>query len=135
MATRSASGTVTGVAEDYAQLRTIPAIIGMVFGAFTIFQFGGIDPIHVNWFVDYTMTQDHAFLGSLAVYALAFMSSETRRFENYRRWEQVMIASGPAVMLAYQYMVEAQDFVANNPDWGGVLFAAIALISWGVAVR
>jgi hypothetical protein len=126
--------SVSNLASDYANLRTIPAILGIVFGLASLYQFGGIATVELVW-LNYTLGTQHAMLISLGTYAIAFASSETKSLEYYEDWEKVLIAAGPALIVGQQYVGFIGDMIANNGTAGGVVAFVIALVSWGVAVR
>ncbi|MHB9287403.1 hypothetical protein ACKVMT_10250 [Halobacteriales archaeon Cl-PHB] len=132
MATRSQS--LSGVLNDYKNLRTIPAILGIVFAVASAYQFGGISEVHVTW-AQYTLTSQHAMMASMATFLVAFASSKTKSFEYYERWEQVAIAAGPLLIVAHHYLAEVNSFVANNSPTAGIMLFMISIASWGAAVR
>lgn len=84
--------------KDYATLKTIPALLSVGFVAAGLYAFGGIAAVELTWFGGYTLTAEHATLGSMAILAVAFMSSETRRFENDEMWEQIMVGGDGAAV-------------------------------------
>ena len=43
---------------------------------------------------------------SLATYAVAFISSETKEFENYEDWGKGMITAGPILLIGHQFGIE-----------------------------
>jgi hypothetical protein len=116
------------------ELRTIPAFLGIFFAIASLYQFGGISEVHLVW-LDYTLTTQHAMFGSLGIYAVAFASSETRNFEYYEDWEKGVIAAGPALIVAHQYLPYVTDLFASNTPLVPVIGFIIALASWGAAVR
>jgi uncharacterized membrane protein YbhN (UPF0104 family) len=122
-------------AEDYANLRTLPAVLSVAFIGASLYQFGGISEIQLVW-LDYTLTTEHSVLVSLVTFLVAFASSETRQFENYEMWEMVVIAAGPVVILGEQYLTEVTDLLMEIGDPLGFQVAFfLTLLSWGVAVR
>lgn len=125
---------LSGKLDDYACMRTIPGVIGIGFAVASAYQFGAISEVHLAW-LDYTLTAEHATLFSLAAFALAFMSSETKEFMRYDEWEQVMIAAAPATIISYQYVGFVSDIFANNDPTLHMVAFAVTLASWGVAVR
>lgn len=130
--------SLSGIASDYAHLRTLPALLSVVFAVASLYQFGGIAAVELTWWGGYTLTTEHATLMSAVVYGVAFMSSETRRFDNYQDWEKVAIAAGPVVILGNEYMTEVNDFLVDlgGADPLGMQVAFfLSIISWGVAVR
>jgi len=121
--------------SDYANIRTIPAALGVAFVMASLYQFGGITTVDLPW-LGYTLTTEHAALISVGAFAVAFASSETRQFENYEDWEQVAIAAGPIVILGNQYVAEINDFLVGLGDPLGLQLAfVVTVISWGVTVR
>lgn len=120
--------------DDYANLRTIPAFLGIFFALASLYQFGGIATVELTW-LSYTLTTQHAMLASLGTYAVAFASSETKSFEHYENWERGMIAAGPVLIVGHQYVPFVTDAIANNSPAGGILAFVVALGSWGVAIR
>lgn len=128
-----------GLLNDYMNVRTIPALISVVYVLASLYQFGGISDVTLVWLGGsggYTLTGEHAIMFSLGAYALAFASSETKRFESYETWEQVGIALGPLTILGYEYVQEVTDFITNIGDPLGVQLAfVVTIVSWAVAVR
>jgi len=130
MATRSMSS----LTNDYMELRTIPALLGIVFAIASLYQFGGISEVHITW-LDYTLSTQHAMFVSLATLLVAFASSETKQFEAYEDWEKVLIAAGPVLIVSQQYVTEVADIIAKNDPTGGIVAFVISVMAWGVAVR
>lgn len=131
----SMMGAARSRASDYAKLRTLPAMLSVAFVVASLYQFGGISTVDLAW-LDYTLTTEHSVLVSVGVFALAFMSSETRQLENYETWEAVLIASAPAVILGEQYVTEVSDLLMEIGDPLGMQVAfLLTIIGWGVAVR
>lgn len=131
MATRS---SVSGIVSDYSHLRTLPALLSVVFALASLYQFGGISEVHLVW-ADYTLTTQHAMLTSVGVYALAFASSETKAFDHYQDWEKVLIAGGPALIVGYQYVDFISNLVNTMSNTGPIVAFLITVAAWGVAVR
>ena len=128
-------GMLSGLADDYSNLRTIPAMLGVAFALTSLYLFGGIENVMLPW-IDYTLTTAHSMYVSLAVFAVAFMSSETKQFENYEQPEQALIIATPALALAWEHITEVRDvFMALGDPLGEVVAFAITLIGWTVAVR
>ncbi|WP_255151334.1 hypothetical protein [Halorarius halobius] len=120
---------------DYANIRSLPAMLSVAYILASLYQFGGISTVDLVW-IDYQLTTDHSLLVSLGAYAAAFASSETKRFENYETWEQALIAAGPAVILGYEYVPELHDIIVSIGDPLGMQLAfLLTVVSWGVAVR
>ncbi|UVE50597.1 hypothetical protein KU306_01450 [Haloferax larsenii] len=135
MASRYQKG-LAGFASDYAMLRTIPALLSVVFVATGLYAFGGISDITLTWLSNYTLTTQHAVIGSLAVYAIAFMSSETKNLEHYEYWEMGFILATPAVILGWEYTTEIPDLLLGLGDpLGAQLAFLITVAGWAVAVR
>ena len=127
--------TMNSVMNDYKNLRTIPALLGIVFAVASLYQFGGIATVELMWGLNYTLTTEHAMFVSLAAYAVAFMSSETKEFQHYEDWEKGMIAAGPILLIGHQYWDWlGEQFVTHDPVLPVVGFV-IAIAAWGVAVR
>ena len=122
------------VLEDYAKLRTLPALLSVVFAMTSMYQFGGVDSLHIVW-LNYTLTSGHAMLLGIATFAVAFMSSETKQFENYATAEKVLIGSGFLLVFGQQHIAFIADAIANNQPTGGIVAFLITLLAWGVAVR
>lgn len=124
----------TGLLSDYAQLRTLPALTSALLVAFSLYLYGGVSDLTFGW-LGYTLTTQHALMGSLVIYVIAFASSETRSLEYYEDWEMALISSGPGVMLLYQYIPYIQDqFAANDPHLSIIAFL-FSVVSWGVMVK
>ena len=123
------------VLEDYTQLNTIPALLSVAFVAAGLYTFGGISDITIVWLSNYSLTGTHALGISLGVYAVAFMSSETRDFAHYEDWEKVLIAGGPALMIAYEYWQPATDLINTTSNLGPIAAFLVTVAAWGVAVR
>lgn len=120
---------------DYANIRTLPAMLSVAYILASLYQFGGITTIDLTW-LNYTLTTEHSLLVSLGAYAAAFASSETKRFENYEQKEQVAIAAGPAIILGYEYVPEVSSLLMDIGDPLGMQAAfLVTVVSWGVAVQ
>ncbi|PAU85303.1 hypothetical protein CK500_01140 [Halorubrum salipaludis] len=130
----SYSNSMGDALSDYTHLRTLPALLSVVFILAGLYQFGGISEVMLTW-VDYTLTAEHATFISLAAYAIAFASSETKQFESYERWEQVAIALGPAVIVGYQYVPQLADIINTSSNLGPIVAFLSTVVAWGVAVR
>jgi len=131
MATRSMSGMV----NDYTHLRTVPALLSVLFIATGLYQFGGISQFTLNWGLAYTITAEHAAIASIAVFAIAFMSSETRSFDYYETWEMVFIGASPLLIVGHQYVGWVNTQITNNSPTLSILAFLVTVIGWGVAVR
>ncbi len=119
--------------SQYMNLRSIPALLGVAFMVASLYQFGGISSVELVWF-DYTLTTEHAMLVSVATYVVAFASSKTRQFANYEKWEQVLIAAGPILLIGHQYSDFIADLIATEGNTGPILGFVIAAVSYGIAV-
>ena len=128
------SNGVSGMMSDYTHLRTLPALLSVVFVLAGLYQFGGIAEVHISW-VDYTLSTQHATIASLGVFLLAFASSETKSFDHYEQSEQVAIALGPLIILGFQYSDTVHNLVQTESMWGPVIAFLITVVSWAVAVR
>ncbi|AFD04015.1 VP4 [Halorubrum pleomorphic virus 6] len=122
------------VIEDYTQLNTIPALLSVLFVVAGLYQFGGISDVTLTW-LNYTLTTQHATFASLGVYVVAFASSETKDFRYYEQWEQVLIVSGPLLILGYQFVPQIADLVNTTSNLGPIVAFLVTIAAWGVAVR
>jgi hypothetical protein len=120
--------------SDYTHLRTLPALLSVVFILAGLYQFGGISEVMLTW-IDYMLTAEHATFISLAAYAIAFASSETKQFESYEQWEQVAIALGPIIIAGYQYIPQLADLINTSSNLGPIVAFLATVVAWGVAVR
>ena len=130
----SYSRSMSDTLSDYTHLRTLPALLSVVFVLAGLYQFGGISEVMLTW-LDYSLTAQHATFVSLGAYAIAFASSETKQFESYERWEQIAIAAGPAVIIGYQYVPQIADIINTNSNLGPIVAFLATVVAWGVAVR
>lgn len=131
----ASSNTVQSYLGDYANIRTIPGVLSVAFVVATVYMFGGIETLTFAWF-GYTIQPEHMMLLTLGTYAVAFASSETKRFENYEDWEKAVIAAGPAIIFLYEYLPAFVDLLDSiGTPLGHQLAALICLVSWGVAVQ
>ena len=132
------SNSPTDVLGDYANIRTVPALISVFFALASLYQFGGINAgttgIYLEW-LDYSLTTQHAVFISLGSFVVAFASSETKSFERYEQWEQGLIAAGPALILAHQYVPAVTNFISSNGALAGAGAFLVTIASWGVAIR
>lgn len=126
--------TISRRMGDYTHLRTVPAVLGIAFAVSSLYQFGGITEVHLEW-LSYTLTTEHATIGSLVIFSVAFMSSDTKSFDAYEGWEKALIAMAPILIVGHQYTTYLGDLVANNSPVAGVLCFAATMVAWGVAVR
>jgi len=132
--TSSYSNSMGNALSDYTHLRTLPALLSVVFILAGLYQFGGISEVNLTW-IDYTLTAEHATFISLAAYAIAFASSETKQFESYEQWEQVAIALGPIIIAGYQYVPQLADLINTSSNFGPIVAFLATVVAWGVAVR
>lgn len=126
--------SMTGIIDDYSNLRAVPALLGMLFGLFGLYQFGAFSTLELAWF-NYTIQTNHVMLGSLGIFALAFMSSETKSFERYDDWEQGLIAASPVLIVTYEHVQFVTDLVNNTEPWTQILAFLITVAGYGVAMR
>lgn len=132
MATRTNS--LNGLLNDYSQLRAVPALLGIIFAIASLYQFGGVNELTLQWF-DYTLTDTHAMLISLGVLVVAFMSSETKQFENYEDWEQALIAATPALVVGHHYVPFIESLVNTAEPFGQILAFLICVAGYASAMR
>ena len=130
----SYSNSMGDALSDYTHLRTLPALLSVVFILAGLYQFGGISEVNLTW-IDYTLTAEHATFISLAAYAIAFASSETKQFDSYEQWEQVAIALGPIIIAGYQYVPQLADLINTSSNLGPIVAFLATVVAWGVAVR
>jgi hypothetical protein len=122
--------------SNYANIRTIPAMLSAVFAVASAYQFGGIAQIELVWLSNYTLTTEHAAIVSLATYVVALLSSETKSFEYYETWEQIVIGLGFVVILGDYLTTEVTDFLLGLGDPLGMQVAfVVTIIAWTVTVR
>ena len=132
--TSSYSNSMGNALSDYTHLRTLPALLSVVFILAGLYQFGGISEVMLTW-IDYTLTAEHATFISLTAYAIAFASSETKQFDSYEQWEQVAIALGPIIIAGYQYVPQLADLINTSSNLGPIVAFLATVVAWGVAVR
>jgi hypothetical protein len=129
------SSALSDTFDDYMMMRTLPALLSVVFALASLYQFGGIATVELSW-LGYTLSQEHAVLVSMATFAVAFASSETMQFESYEDWEKVVIAAGPVLIIGTQYVTAVNDFLlALGDPLGYQLAFLVTIASWGVAVQ
>ena len=127
--------SMNSMMNDYLNLRTLPAAIGIVFAVSSLYLFGAISGLTFGWGVEYQITDSHALWVSLGAYLLAFASSETRSFDHYERPEQAIIFAGPALMLASQHWTWLVDTMAANSPHFAIVAFLISFASYGVLVQ
>lgn len=131
----SYSNRANSLMDDYMNIRSLPAALSVAFVGASLYQFGGIAEISLPW-ISYTLTTQASLMVSLGAFLVAFMGSETKRFENYESWEQAAIIAGPAVILGNEYVTEVNDFLMNLGDPTGYQLAfVLTVVSWGVAMQ
>lgn len=130
----TARSSVTGMLGDYARLRTIPALLSVLFAATTLYQFGGVSQPTFEW-VGYTLVPAHAMLVSLGAYIVAFASSETKEWRNYTSAERVLIAAGILIVFGQQQITAISSMMAAHQPASGIVAYLITMLGWGVAVR
>lgn len=125
----------SGYLDDLTNIRTVAAAVSGAFLLLSLYAYGGVSSVELVW-VGYTLEAGHALLGSLVVYLIAFMSSETNDFETYDQMEQAVIAAGPLSMIGWEYVPMFHDAVASlgDPLAQQALFA-LSIASWAYAVR
>lgn len=122
--------------NDYTNLRTVPALLSVLFVVMGAYQFGAVQSITWVWFTEYTLTAQHAAVGGLGVFAVAFMSSQTKRFEHYEPFERGLIGATPVIIIGYQWIPQFHDYlVAPYEPHAQVLLFIITLVGWTVAIR
>lgn len=126
---------VGGTLSDYTHLRTLPALLSVLFVVAGLYQFGGISDVTLTWFGNYTLTTQHAMFAAIGSYALAFASSETKSFDAYEDWEKVAIASGPVVIVGNEYVQFITDLINTTSNVGPIVAFLATVVAWGVAVR
>lgn len=130
------SNRMTGMLGDYAHLRTLPAMLSVVYVLAGLYQFGGVSDVTLVWLSNYTLTAEHATFAGIGTFLVAFASSETKSFDRYETWEQAAIALGPLVIIGQQYMTEIDSLLMDLGDPLGYQIAFVLTVaSWGVAVR
>jgi len=130
------SSRMSGMVSDYAQFKTVPALVSTLFIMLSMYQFGGIDPVTFNWGLNYTFQPSHAALGSLGAYMIAFMSIDTKDFQYYETWEQVLIAAGPVVIFGWHYIPAIETWLLKLGDpLGAQLAFLLGVVSWIVGMR
>lgn len=131
----SYGSSMKSTASDYLNVRTVPATLSVVFIIAGLYQFGGISQVSFPW-VNYTIQASHAVLASAATLVVAFMSSDTRDFERYDTWEQIVVAAGPVTILGYEYVPFVSDFIVGLGDPLGMQLAFIVTVaSWTIAIQ
>ena len=80
--------TVNRTLNNYANLRTVPALLMVLFGLSSLVVFGafGSGGLEFAW-ADYELTAAHSSGISQIVFVVAFASSEPRDSEHYADWE------------------------------------------------
>ena len=129
------SKSMSASLEDYTHLRTLPALLSVVFIVSGLYQFGGISDVTIVWLSDYTLTTQHALFIAIGSYALAFASSETKSFDRYADWEKLAILSGPVVILGNEYVTFISDLINTTSNLGPIAAFLVTVVAWGVAVR
>lgn len=131
-----ATSSMNRMLGDYAHLRTLPALLSVGFVATSLYQFGGISDITLVWLSNYTLTAEHASLGGVLIWAIAFMSSETKAFDRYEDWEKITLAAAPLLVLGQAHITEIDNFLMDLGDPLGYQLAfLVTIVSWAVAVR
>jgi len=131
MATRD---SMSGLVSEYSRLKTVPALLSVVFALTSLYQFGGISQVDLVW-LNYTLTTQHAMLASLGTLLVAFASSETKEFDNYEDWEMAMIAAAPILIVGTEYISAINDLVLQSGDMVAAGAYLLTVVSWGVAIR
>ena len=130
---------LTAKAQDYANLRSLPAILSVLFLGASLYQFGGISAITLTWLGGtggYSLTAEHSVMVSMATLLVAFMSSQTKSYEHYEVWEMLLIAAGPLVIVGDYLTVEVTDVIVAIGDPLGYQVAFfLTVLSWGAAIR
>jgi hypothetical protein len=129
------SSRASSLLSDYRQINTIPASVSALFLVSSLYLFGGMGTVNVEW-ISYTLSTQHALMVTLGAYVVAFMSSATDDFRDYMGWEQFFIVAGPAVTAGWEYVAQFHDFMIGLGDPLGAQIAfAITVLSWGVIAR
>lgn len=123
-----------GFVENYTQLNTIPALVGILFAVSSGVQFLGMT-ISIQHPIAYSFPSEHAMIVSLLALIVAFAASDTRSYEFYETWEQLTVVVAVAAMISSQYIAEVQTIVANNQPWTGTALFAVSVVAWAILSR
>lgn len=94
--------SITSVAKDYGQVRTVPAAVSGSFLVSALYGFEAITPITFRW-IGVTMQPGHVLPVSAICILVAFASSETRNFMEYASIEQALIVMMIVITVGWQW--------------------------------
>lgn len=122
-------------AHNYSNLKTVPALLGILFGLASLFLYGAFgSALTIEWF-DWMITTDHAAGVSLIVLLVAFMSSKTRRFEDYADWEKVLIGLVVVLSIATGRFEMVDSIIFYADPWTPIVAFLVSIAGYGTAVR
>lgn len=119
--------------NQYSQLNTIPAVVGILFAVSAGVQF--LDVSVTIGVVGYSFDPAHAMMVSLGALVVAFASSETKDWRYYDRHEQAVVGLAVVLIVGTEYVVEVSDAIANNAPVAGFVAFAVSMAAWGVLSR
>lgn len=128
MATRSRSAYA-----KYADLNTVPAVMGIVFAVTAAVQFLGATISFTT--PVYTFDPTHALVLGLVVLIVAFASSDTKDWRHYETWEQGAVALAVLLMVGNEYLVEIQDILTQNSPHAAYIAFVVSMMAWGILSR
>jgi hypothetical protein len=144
----SATRAMKSRMRDYRQLNTIPASFSLLFILMSLYQFGAVEPITLNWF-NFTIPATWTLPVSIGVIFFALMTSETRDFMRYSTVEQALIALMLLMVLGWSLLppdlwathvpllgqAVHDILVGIGSPWAGMISMTASLVGWGVLVN
>jgi len=134
MASSNQNSVMGGFVENYTQLNTIPALVGILFAVSSGVQFLGMT-VAIQYPISYSFPTEHALIVSLVALVVAFAASDTRSYEFYKSWEQLTVVIAVAAMISAEYFAEVQSMVTNNQPWAGTALFIVSVVAWAILSR
>ena len=115
---------------DYTELRTVPAIIGVLFALSSLTLFLGGE-LYIGA-LDYTFASEHSLLVSVVCLAAAFAASDTNDFAYYRDWEKGLVALFIVVLFAVEFSSTANSLIHDNEPYAGIIAFVWGVVAWAI---
>lgn len=119
--------------HNSALVDTIPALAGVIFTITSAVQF--LDTSITVGVIGYSVQPAHSFVISLVALLVAFGYSETRDWDYYESWEQVLVAVTLLIMTSHQFVPVISRTVSNQNPVAGSLVFTLGVAAWGVISR
>lgn len=115
---------------DYTELRTVPAVIGVLFALSSLTLFLGGELTLAA--LDYSFTAEHSLLVSVASLAAAFAASDTNDFAYYREWEKGLVGLFVVLLFAVEFTSTGHSLIHDNQPYAGIIAFVWGIAAWAI---